>query len=229
MRIEKQTFSIPIVNHDQKVSSQQFRKHGDLFGGNSKRALIVGSSNSGKTNLMLTLLEHPNGVRFENVYIYSKSLTQPKYAYLRKLLLPIKEIGYFEYENDDCIIPPNDIKSNSIIIFDDIPCQNQSVIRDYFTLGRHKNTDCFLIFQGYSSIFKRLIRENSNLIILFKQDSTSLKHIYNDHCMMDMSFDQFKEICTYCWKEPYGFMVIDKDCDLSAGRYRKNLDSFIYL
>ncbi|CAG9771500.1 unnamed protein product [Ceutorhynchus assimilis] len=63
MRIEKQKFSIPIVNHDQKVSSQQFRKQGDLFGGNSKTALIVGSSNSGKTNLMLTLLEHPNGSR----------------------------------------------------------------------------------------------------------------------------------------------------------------------
>lgn len=229
MRIERQSFSLPIENHDEKNLSKQIRKHGVLFGGGSKRALIVGCSGCGKTNVMLALLEHPNGIRFENVYVYSKSLQQPKYVYLRHLLKPLKEIGYFEYENDENIILPQDIKPNSVIIFDDISCQNQSVVRDYFTQGRHKNTDCFFIFQGYSSILKRLIRENANLLILFKQDLMSLKHIYNDHCMMDMSFEQFKDICNYCWKEPYSFLVIDKDSDLNSGRYRKKFDNFIII
>lgn len=229
MRIEKQTFSLPITNHDEKTLTKQFKKHRNLFCGGSKRCLIVGCSGSGKTNVILSLLEHPNGIRFENVYLYSKSLYQSKYEYLRKLLGPIKEIGYFEYDNDETIIPPFDIKPNSVIIFDDIQSQNQSIIRDYFTFGRHKNTDCFFIFQGYSSILKRLIRENANLLILFKQDHTSLKHIYNDHCMLDMTFEQFKNLCAHCWKEAYGFVVIDKDCELNAGRYRKKLDSFIYL
>lgn len=229
MKIEKQKFSLPIKNHDEKVSHKQFRKHGALFGGGSKRGLIVGCSGSGKTNVMLTLLEHPNGIRFENVYIYSKSLDQPKYKYLRQLLEPMKEIGYFEYDNDENVISPHKIKPNSVIIFDDIPCHNQSIIRDYFTHGRHTNTDCFFIFQGYSSILKQLIRENSNLLILFKQDSSSLKHIYNDHCMIDMTFDQFKNICAKCWKEPYGFLVIDKDCQLNNGRYRNKFDSYIYI
>lgn len=229
MRIVKQYFSLPITNHDEKSFVSQIRKHGDLFCGGSKRGLIVGCSGSGKTNVMLTLLEHPNGLRFENVYLYSKSLQQPKYEYLRNLMKPLKEIGFFEYDNDENIIPPNEIKPNSVIIFDDIPCQNQSIIRDYFTLGRHKNTDCFFIFQGYSSILKRLIRENTNLLILFKQDTMSIKHIYNDHCMMDMTFDQFKDICSHCWKEPYDFLVIDKDCELNSGRYRKQFDYFIYI
>lgn len=229
MRIEKQIHSLPVKNHDELNLYKPFKKHGDLFCGGSKRCLIVGCSGSGKTNAMLALLEHPNGIRFENVYLYSMSLKQPKYEYLSKLLSPIKEIGYFEYDSDENIIPPQDIKPNSVIIFDDIPCRNQSIIRDYFTLGRHKNTDCFFIFQGYSSILKRLIRENANLLILFKQDCMSLKHLYNDHCMMDMSFQQFKDICTHCWKDPYGFIVIDKDCEVNSGRYRKNFDSFIYL
>ena len=229
MRIERQPFSLPVRNHDEKSSVKQFKKHGYLFGGSSKRALIVGPSNSGKTNVMLTLLEHPNGIRFENVYLYSKSLYQPKYEYLRKVLKPLKEIGFFEYETDQNIVLPQNIKPNSVIIFDDIPCNNQSVIRDYFTHSRHKNTDCFFIFQGYSSILKRLIRENANLLILFKQDMMNLKHIYNDHCLLDMSFEQFKNMCAYCWNQSYGFIVIDKDCELNNGRYRKNFDSFIYI
>jgi len=46
---------------------------------NTIRALIVGPSNCGKTNIMLSLIENPNGLKFENVYIVSKSLYQPKY------------------------------------------------------------------------------------------------------------------------------------------------------
>ncbi|CAG9773438.1 unnamed protein product [Ceutorhynchus assimilis] len=97
MRIEKQKFSIPIVNHDQKVSSQQFRKHGDLFGGNSKRALIVGSSNSGKTNLMLTLLEHPNGSRkavrdkFQALKLASSTAQLELEKAYRPITQPLKE------------------------------------------------------------------------------------------------------------------------------------------
>nr|CAI5864651.1 unnamed protein product [Callosobruchus analis] len=72
-----------------------FRKHGSLFGGESKRALIVGSSGSGKTNIMIILILHPNGLRFSNVYIYCKLPCQPKYQYLRKVLEPLREIGYF--------------------------------------------------------------------------------------------------------------------------------------
>jgi len=46
---------------------------------NTIRALIVGPSNCGKTNFMLSLIESPNGLQFENVNIFSKSLYQIKY------------------------------------------------------------------------------------------------------------------------------------------------------
>jgi len=48
---------------------------------NTKRGHNVGPSNCGKTNIMLSLIESPNGLKFENVYIFSKSLYQPKYDY----------------------------------------------------------------------------------------------------------------------------------------------------
>lgn len=227
MRIEKQPFSVIIKDHDTSVNN--FRKHGELFEGNSKRGLIIGPSGCGKTNVIISLIEDPNGLRFENIYIYSKSLYQPKYQYLRTLFKTLKEIGYSESENEKDIISPQEIKPNSIIIFDDIVCCNQNIVKDYFCFGRHKNTDCFYLCQTYSSIPKQLIRDNANLIVIFQQDNTNLKHIYDDHVNVDMSFSKFKELCLICWKDKFGFLVIDKDSNINSGRYRKGFDSYIYL
>lgn len=229
VKVVRQRNQLPIVNRDSLVSTPSVCKHSNLLGAGCKRGLIVGSSGCGKTNVMICLLEHPNGLRFENVYLYSKSLYQPKYEYLRKLLIPITDLDFFEYDANDDIIPPKDAKTNSIIIFDDVVCDSQSVIRDYFCFGRHKNIDCFYLCQTYSAIPKQLIRDNANLIVVFKQDSTNLKHIYDDHVNVDMSFEQFKRLCTHCWEEKFGFLVIDKESELNGGRYRKGFDSYIML
>lgn len=225
--LQKQQHSLPITNHDECYPTNQYRKHGVLLGRGCKRGLIVGRSGCGKTNVMISLIEHPNGLRFENVYLYSKSLHQPKYDYLRKLLQPIKEIGYFEYSDDLEILGPNEAKPNSVIIFDDVVCASQSVIRDYFCFGRHKNLDCFYLSQTYSSIPKQLVRDNANFIIIFKQDITNLKHIYDDHVNVDMSFETFKNICAYCWIDRHGFLVVDKESEQTSGRYRKGFDTYI--
>nr|CAI5857905.1 unnamed protein product [Callosobruchus analis] len=85
MRIKAAGPHLPVVNYDVPAQEASFRKHGPLFGGESKRALIVGASGSGKTNIMISLITHPNGLRFSNVYLYCKSPYQPKYQYLRNV------------------------------------------------------------------------------------------------------------------------------------------------
>lgn len=223
----RQRNRLPISNLDDYASAPKVFKHSPLLGAGCKRGLIVGSSGCGKTNLMISLLEHPNGLRFENVYLYSKSLYQPKYEYLRNVLQPIKDIGFFEYHADADIVPPKDAKPNSIIIFDDVACDNQSTIRDYFCFGRHKNIDCFYLCQTYSAIPKQLVRDNANFIVVFKTDITNLKHIYDDHVNVDMSFERFKALCSRCWTDKHDCLVIDKDSELRSGRYRKGLDCYI--
>ena len=37
--------------------------------------VIVGPSNCDKTNVMITLIESPNGLCFKNVYIYTQSIS----------------------------------------------------------------------------------------------------------------------------------------------------------
>jgi len=41
-----------------------------------------------------------------------------------------------------------------------------------------------------------------------------------------MDFQKFRDICAECWRDKYGFLVIDKDSDV--GRYRKGFDEYIY-
>lgn len=229
MKIQKQNYSLPVVNHDITIGNNQFKKHGILFDGESKRALVIGPSNCGKTNTILSLIQHPNGLRFENLYIYSKSLYQPKYEYLRLLMKPIREIGYFEFTEGDSIISPEEIRPNSVMVFDDVASCNQDIIKKYFCFGRHKGTDCFYLCQTYSSIPKQLLRDNANLLIIFQQDMTNLRHIYDDHVSVDMSFSDFKNMCNLCWKSRHDFVVIDKDAPLSKGRYRKGFDNYIVL
>lgn len=227
MRFEKTGESLKINNLDfHNEGTNKYKKHGPLLP-NSIRCIICGPSNCGKTNVMIGLLTHPHGLQFENVYIYSKSLYQPKYEYLRKVLDSV--VSYNQFKDSDAIITPAEAKVNSIFIFDDVACDSQSVIRDYFSMGRHKQVDSFYLCQTYTRIPKHLIRDNTNFLILFKQDDMNLKHVYSDHVNTDMDFEIFKQMCSLCWKDRYGFLVIDKDRDITKGRYRKGFDEYIYL
>lgn len=227
MRIVKQGTSLRIENEDFN-SDIQHKKHGKLFPP-TIRCIIAGPSNCGKTNLMINLIEHENGLKFENVYVYSKSLGQPKYTYLERLLKPIKGIGYFIFSGSENIMHPSQAKRNSLFIFDDVACDNQDVIREYFSMGRHNHIDSFYLIQTYSRVPKHLIRDNANMLILFKQDDLNLKHVYSDHVGSDMSFDDFKSLCALCWNRPYGFLCISKDNCINGGRYRKGFDHYILL
>lgn len=229
MRLIKQHKKIAVRNVDFSTNGGVLkRRHSSLLP-NSIRALIVGPSNCGKTNVMIGLIESPNGLKFENLYVYSKTLHQPKYEYLKKLIAPIRGMGYFTYTDNDSVIPPEKVKNNSIMIFDDVACETQNIIRRYFSFGRHSNVDSFYLAQTYTRIPKHLIRDNANVVIMFKQDEMNMNHVYSDHVGVDMTLEKFYELCRECWKEKYGFLMISKDDEMNQGRYRKLFDTFITL
>lgn len=220
---------LPIVNFDKYCGEglkPMERKHSELLP-NHVRCIMCGPSNSGKTNVMLNLLFNPNGLHFENVYVFSKSLYQPKYKFLEKVLSSVPDIGYFPFSDNEQVPHPNDVKENSVMIFDDVSCEKQGNVRNYFTMGRHNNVDTFLLCQTYSQVPKQLVRDNANLLVIFKQDDTNLKHVYNDHVNTDMSYNKFKDTCSQAWKDNNGFLVIDKESDIENGRYRKGFDGFV--
>nr|CAH7765374.1 unnamed protein product [Callosobruchus chinensis] len=159
MKIVKQKTTLDIEKNAFCEDDIKKRRHGVLFP-SSIRCIIVGPSNCGKTNVMINLLEHINGPRFKNVYVHSKSLYQPKYVYLEELLRPLKGVKYFLFNASENIMHPSEARPNSTIIFDDVACDNQDVIREYFSMGRHNQIDSFYLCQTYAKILKHLIRYN---------------------------------------------------------------------
>lgn len=226
LKLVQQTKRLKIHNLEPSDKIAHSRRHSILLP-NTVRCLICGPSNCGKTNAVVSLLLDVNGLKYQNVYLYSKTPFQPKYEFLRKVFANVKDLGYFVFSDSVNIVPPKNAKKNSIFIFDDVSCDKQDVIRDYFSMGRHSLVDCFYLCQTYTRIPKQLIRDNANLLLLFKQDETNLKHAYEDHVNTDMTFSEFKTICSLCWNDKYSFLVIDKDCEINNGRYRKGFDVYI--
>jgi hypothetical protein len=229
MNFVKQSNTLPLTPVLVNQEEESIERHGKLFP-NSIRCIVCGPSNCGKTNLMLNLLLHPQGLRFENCYVYSKSLQQPKYQFLRKVLEGVKGVGSFFYNDREDVLKPDQVKPNSVMIFDDVAVEKQDIIRDYFSMGRHAGVDSFYLCQSYTRVPKHLIRDNVNIIIVFKQDELNMQHIYNDHINTDMPFNIFRQMCHNCWEsDKYLPLVVNKDCPLKEGRYRRGLDEFIQL
>lgn len=229
MNFQSQDFKLPVSNVDALVGEKVSRskRHGPLLP-DSIRGVFCGPSGCGKTNALISLLIHPNGLKFENVYIYSKSLNQPKYTFLQKLFEPIREIKYFTFSDCEQVISPDEAMPNSVMIFDDIACEKQNALRAFFCMGRHKMVDSFYLCQSYAQIPKHMVRDNANFLVIFQQDDLNLRHIYRDHVNTDMSFENFKELCGQSWQdEGHGFVVIDKTSTMKNGRYRKGFDNYL--
>jgi len=157
-------------------------------------------------------------------------LAQPKYKLLKRIIDGIEGINIFTFFENDKVISPEQVLPNSIFILDDVIGEQQNVIREYFSRGRHNKIDIFYLAQSYSKVPKQLIRDNANLIVLFKQDETNLKHVYNEHCSGDMTYIQFKHFCVTCWnRERFTFVVICKDSDRDNGRFRFGFDTYVVI
>lgn len=232
MRFSKQAIDIPIdVDGAWDPSIDLTAKRHSKLLPNSIRCIIAGPSNCGKTNLLINLIISEHGLKFENIYIYSKTLWQPKYKYLSELFQPLHGIEYNEFASADELIEPESIKPNSIVIFDDVICEkNQYIIQKYYSLGRHKGVDSFYLTTTYARVGKHLIRDNCNFLVLFRQDELNLRHIYNDMGVgCHMRFEQFQQFCYECWADKFGFAVIDLDSEVDGGRYRKGFASYLTL
>ena len=128
---------------------------------NNNRTLIIGFSNCGKTYLMNHILHQKQ----EPIFIITKSLNQ--YPNIKA-------------QTSDEIQPLNQYE-NSVVVFDDMLLSKQeSNINLFFTRGRHNNVDIYYISQSYFHLPKNTIRNNSNIIILFKQTLRDIILLFHD-------------------------------------------------
>src|SRR6267154_2682815 len=196
--------------------------------------VISGRTGCEKTNLMQNLLFENGYLNYGSIYLYSSTLHQPAYQYIKERLTKIEndiyavlkkqvEIGHY-FDTDEEIIDPKELdpKINHIIIFDDVMLKDQTKIKEYFCRGRHNNVNVFYLCQSLHKIAKHCIRENANMFILFKQDDKTLKYFHETHISGDMDFKEFKSFSDGAWSEKHGFIVINLWDDTQFGRYWAN-------
>jgi hypothetical protein len=228
-----------IIDYSKEYNICSYRPHATIFPKNIF-AVIAGSTGSGKTNLMINLLRKAKLLNYNHVYIYSSTLHQPAYQYLKKFYTDLEKLIFDNemqvvkiaqfFDADSEIMNPSelDINKNHIMIFDDVMMEDQSVIKKYFCQGRHNNVNVFYLCQSLHKIAKHCIRENANIFILFRQDDKTLKYFHESHISGDMNFVEFKEFCDGAWSKKHGFMVINIWEQPYCGRYWSNYDS-IYI
>jgi hypothetical protein len=108
-----------------------------------------------------------------------------------------------------------------VVFYYCVNSNQQSLIKDFYARGRHKNISTIYLTQNYTKIDRQLIRTNLNYLCIFKQDKKYTKDIYNECVESDFTFQEFQAICDSCWKEDHGFLSIDLTKNLNKGKYRK--------
>jgi hypothetical protein len=235
------------------------------------RCLLIGESNSGKTNLLLNLLLNDGWLDYNNLILVGASLSQGKYKVIidgfsnglnkeavrtlfskqqkikqlsNKLQLNESEIIRITgsglklnntitikyYDSNDTIPSPAELDKNlkTIIVFDDcVENRNQEAQRSYFTRGRHQGCTVFYLSQSYFQLDRRLIRNNTNFLILFKLSEIDVQHLWTDRVAVDMPHKEFMSFCKEGWEKNYSFIVIDFTSTVESGqKYRHGFDGF---
>ena len=176
-------------------------------------------------------------LNYRDVYIYSPTIHQPAYVYLRKSYeamerfmenktkQPVKIANFFDPSDEKTtLLDPIELDKNQnhVMVFDDVMLEDQTMIKKYFCSGRHNNVNVFYLVQSLHKIAKHCIRENANMFILFKQDDRALKYFYETHLSGDMDFKEFKQFCDDAWTKKHGFVVINLWDNAYCGRFWNN-------
>ena len=186
------------------------------------RMLICAPSGSGKTNLLLNMINRPL-LFFDKIYLYAKNLQQYKYQYLLKKFEPIsKKCGYnvIEANNGDVIpLDEMDDENQKLIIFDDYlttGTKNCGEILNYFIGSRNKNCSCIYLSQSFYKTDKT-IRMNCSHYCVFDLPSKNEKKRVCEELEVD------KDDYLLATNEPYSFLYVDKPRKFKA----KNFDEII--
>ena len=104
---------------------------------------------------------------------------------------------------------PDDLnrKKKNLVIFDDcVTKKDQMYQREYFTRGRHNNCTVFYLTQRYYEVPK-IIRDNANVIILFKQPQKLLTLLFNE--IDAQNSDSIKRMANGAWNSRHGYIALN--------------------
>ena len=203
------------------------------------RILIVGGSVSGKTNLLLNLIENQPDI--DKIYLNTKDPYESKYQYLinkregldvnhfndSRAFIEYSNVMHDVYKNIDYCNP--DTENKILIVFDDIIADMihnkklNSIVTKLFIRGRKLNISLVFTTQSYFKVPKDVRLDTSHFFIAKIPNKRELQQIAINHSS-DINTKNFVIIYRKCTDEPYSFLV--NDITLASNnplRFRKNL------
>ena len=215
-----------MINFDNYVNENKTKhnKNWPYIPDHSYRILIIGGSGSGKTNVLLNLIENQPDI--DKIYLYAKDPYEAKY----QCLINIREkvginhhkdpTAYIEYSNDMHNVYKNidgcnpDKDNKNLIVFDDIIADMinnvklNSIVTELFIRERKLNISLVFITQSYFKVPKD-VRLNTTYFFIAKiQNKRELQQIAINYSS-DIINKDFVNIYRECTAEPYSFLVID--------------------
>lgn len=212
-----------IINHSKFFDKpQKFVNLNRLSPQHPYRMLVVGPSNTGKTNVVVDMVL--DKVYFDNLYVIAGDLDDDYYRYLARCIEELNEEiesgkneklyglepKVLEMSNNiNFDIKKLDKKRQNVVIVDDMITEtHQDTICELFTRIRKLNGSIIYITQSYFETPK-LIRQNCNYLMIFNIGQEGNLHtLLRNHCVNDM--DKVLELYNRIHMVPYRFLMIDK-------------------
>ena len=171
-----------MINFDNYVNENktQHNKNWPYIPDHPYRILMTGGSGSGKTNLLLNLIENQPDI--DKIYLYAKDPYESKYQYLiNKEGVGINHFNnpkaFIEYSNDMHDVYKNidkynpDKENKILIVFDDMIADMihnkklNSIVTELFIRGRKLNISLVFITQSYFKVPKDVRLNTSHFFI----------------------------------------------------------------
>ena len=211
-----------MINFDNYVNENktEHNKNWPYIPDHPYRILIIGGSGSGKTNVLLNLIENQPDI--DKIYLYAKDPYEAKYQYLIKIR---EKVGidhhndpraYIEYSNDmrdvyKNINYYNPNKENKIlIVFDDMIADMirnkklDSVVTVLFFRGRKLSIFLVFIMQSYFKLPKDVRLNTAHFFIAKIPNRRKIQEIARNHSP-DIGTEDFTNIYIECTAKPYSF------------------------
>jgi hypothetical protein len=200
--------------------------------------LVVGKSGSGKSNVVLHMLNSPSLLKgaFDVILylcdspddLFKENLKIPKENFIKNFTEEWLQ-KLIDKQSASVDKKGADKTDNVLLIFDDILSKqkflNSKILTHLVTACRHFNISCIFNTQSYKKI-PRTVRLNVRGIILFPSSLGELVKFSEENCLPSMSNKRFLELVQYCTKEAYQFAFLQQDAP-PQDRLRKNFNKIV--